>query len=170
MAPTSAHPSAIHLLGIPGEIRNRICYFALSTDSGSVHLLDQRGDFEDAGGHTVNPGYNQLKYTCRQLYNETSDLELKYNEVSFRAKMGPNWSQGLDRLLAILESHPISHKRVSLRIGPLSGSDMDRFDEGSGELTSIHHIRLRYPSVAVIFLLCGPKLPEEPGETWIDSI
>ncbi|KAF2115336.1 hypothetical protein BDV96DRAFT_646345 [Lophiotrema nucula] len=74
------------LLRLPGELRNRIYQFALFSPDGiqvakySPRDHDKRALLDGKTGVE----FNQLKYVCRQLYDETVGLEVKYTEVIFR--------------------------------------------------------------------------------------
>ncbi len=82
------------LLRLPGELRNHICKYALSTTKSLKFVLgapfqiseqfrqkcyftteDQSYDLEDE--------FNRLKYVCHQMYDETSCLELTLNTLCF---------------------------------------------------------------------------------------
>ncbi|KAF3010960.1 hypothetical protein E8E13_010437 [Curvularia kusanoi] len=81
-------------LQLPGEIRNRIYEYAL-TSSSRIQYLDNEGSARQKsifyeGSELlkqpiskVPPEFNQLKYVNRQLHHETVTLELKYNSVAF---------------------------------------------------------------------------------------
>ncbi|KAF1944321.1 hypothetical protein EJ02DRAFT_98722 [Clathrospora elynae] len=70
-------------LRLPGELRNRICEYSLTTTEvlqftehrGKARLLDPANKVKD---------FNKLKYVCRQLYKETAGLEVKFNTVVIR--------------------------------------------------------------------------------------
>jgi hypothetical protein len=79
------------LLHLPGEIRNRIYGYAL-TSSAELHY--RGGDSSLSGliykeifadGLVATQSFNQLKNTCRQLRAETTDLELQHNDISIEA-------------------------------------------------------------------------------------
>ncbi|KAI4670683.1 uncharacterized protein J4E88_009775 [Alternaria novae-zelandiae] len=70
------------LLDLPQELRDMIYEYALTEDEGlfvqrwpAMHLK--------AAGATYRTDPNQLKFTCRQLYAETTGLSLRYNELIF---------------------------------------------------------------------------------------
>ncbi|KAF1848607.1 uncharacterized protein K460DRAFT_403889 [Cucurbitaria berberidis CBS 394.84] len=87
------------LLTLPGEIRNRICQYALSCEmlrlalpvvgtSPPSPLLDSRLAVPrpiliDAAVQDLTKviEFNQVKFACRQLYAETAGVELKYNHL-----------------------------------------------------------------------------------------
>ncbi|KAG9193554.1 hypothetical protein G6011_03589 [Alternaria panax] len=66
------------LLRIPGELRNLIYGLALSDADGLIF-----GYRKPPNHHKVLAGYNQLKFTCKQLSRETARLEIKYNKILF---------------------------------------------------------------------------------------
>ncbi|KAI4673151.1 uncharacterized protein J4E78_001658 [Alternaria triticimaculans] len=102
--------SASPLLRLPGELRNRIYEYALQTDDDDGLKFDSgvrsyEGVSSDDGfdGHNIPrfipygfsrlDHFNELKFTCRQLYKETAGLELQVNRVHFMThwsdKFGP---------------------------------------------------------------------------------
>lgn len=76
---TSAFPVSNSLLGIPAEIRNRICELALTTPTGKLTLHANKGP--NSGG--TYQDFNQIKFTCHQLYSEVRGVELKQNIIVF---------------------------------------------------------------------------------------
>ena len=70
------------LLDLPQELRDMIYEYALTEDDG---LVVQRWPAMHlkAAGATYRTDPNQLKFTCRQLYAETTGLSLRYNELIF---------------------------------------------------------------------------------------
>jgi hypothetical protein len=79
------------LLKLPGELRNRICQYALTSPHELYMILDHDdkifGIFENPDGK-IHPEeflsskvFNQLKYTCHQLDKETAGTEVKCNDV-----------------------------------------------------------------------------------------
>jgi hypothetical protein len=73
------------LLSLPGELRNQIYEYALTDEndlqclvpvaSSSLRLVSL--------SKSIFPDFNELQYVCKQLYKETSGLELQYNTVVF---------------------------------------------------------------------------------------
>jgi len=89
------------LLRLPGEIRNKIFQYVLTSsaplhhcqswDVVSSHNLKifRHHSFEEetAPGDTrPRPFFNSVKFVCRQLYAETAGLELKFNTLLFNAQ------------------------------------------------------------------------------------
>lgn len=173
MESATAQVSGAHLLGVPGEIRNKIHEYALGTNSGTVYLLNACG--RPRARYPTVKGHNQLKYTCRQLYNETAGLELKYNDFNFHARMGytayGDIPLGLRNVMSNLANHPLSNKLVNLRIQP--------FARGSNEATEqfdvVDHYRyadgacLQFSSITVKVILCNlrPKEWTMPWTIWL---
>jgi hypothetical protein len=73
------------LLLLPGELRNCIYEYAFATESEIEYIADPRPQFVPRGDDTTFE-LNQLRYTCRQLYEETAGLEVKVNQVYFVGK------------------------------------------------------------------------------------
>jgi hypothetical protein len=74
------------LLSLPGELRNQIYEYAL-TDENDLQCLVPVATTSSL--RLVSPSkstfrdFNELQYVCKQLYKETSGLELQYNTVVF---------------------------------------------------------------------------------------
>ncbi|KAI4705101.1 hypothetical protein J4E89_009395 [Alternaria sp. Ai002NY15] len=91
----SAPPSAPNrLLALPRELRDHIYEYALTEDEGL--LLFERHRINDTdlksfkGCRPSEPGVesNQLKYACRQLYQETKGLGLGLNDLAMDPTLG----------------------------------------------------------------------------------
>jgi hypothetical protein len=165
----SSQPPQPQLLHLPGEVRNKIYKYALDTGSRGLYLLKGRGGPERVGDHTLRLGHNQLKYTCRQLYHETADVELKYNNVNFDSRTRYKWDeripQAFDNLLTILANNSLSQKHVNLYSHPfecrrpsLSREDIDQTNV-IDRFPYIDDICLQYPTITVnvIFSQLKPK-------------
>ncbi len=81
--------AASPLLRLPGEIRNRIYEYALTSPkklyfSATDEALKLRPAMSLWSG--VSPEFNQLKYTCYQLYKETAGVEVQFNTVVFKSR------------------------------------------------------------------------------------
>jgi hypothetical protein len=73
MASSSRTPTGpSSLLDLPGEVRNRVYDFVLSTGIGDISNLSQ-----GSGDRSIN----RLQHVCRQLYDETRLLGCKLNTV-----------------------------------------------------------------------------------------
>jgi hypothetical protein len=76
------------LLTLPGELRNKICQYALTSD-GPLYLLPLCGMNREHLLTDVKPKsifhkhFNKLKFVCKELYAETAGLEIKFNNVTF---------------------------------------------------------------------------------------
>ena len=88
-----------HLLLLPAELRNRICEYALTSDSVlqmQVSFVPRmaRLSHSNTSVHNYHRDFNALQHVCKQLYSETVGLELKHNTIEFRAdypdKQGPS--------------------------------------------------------------------------------
>lgn len=97
-------PQSAALLNLPDELRNNIYARVLTImPSSPIEITFPRNEY----GPSVNrkhlrplrsfstlPEFNQLKYVCRELYNDTAALELKYNDLAFsqvaRAELEPD--------------------------------------------------------------------------------
>jgi hypothetical protein len=83
------------LLRLPGELRSRIYEFALTANGCLLYhfrvkkpcFVDVPSDRNDITPSQSLPEFNQLKYTCRQMYSETACLELKLNHIVFRSAL-----------------------------------------------------------------------------------
>jgi hypothetical protein len=77
---------------LPGELRNRVYEYALTTDKTLRFIGENSGEkpklLEPDSRHT-NGEYNQLKYTCRKLYQETAGLEAKFNKIEIVSRRFP---------------------------------------------------------------------------------
>jgi len=79
------------LLQLPGELRNRIYELALSSE---VPLVFHSGGYRKRSIFSVDAPtspnepveFNQIKFTCRQLYIETACLESKSSQLTFRGR------------------------------------------------------------------------------------
>jgi len=82
------------LLALPGEIRNKIYQFVLTSPDALRYRESskriQKPIFYSLGSQRAEHGdeneqseFNELKYVNKQLYNETAALELKYNVLRF---------------------------------------------------------------------------------------
>ncbi|KAJ4301689.1 hypothetical protein N0V90_003782 [Kalmusia sp. IMI 367209] len=74
-------------LALPGELRNRIIQYALTSPSQTLYY-NHHHDHAHSNHKPLFTGptgreFNQLKYVCRQLYAETAGLEIKYNTLRF---------------------------------------------------------------------------------------
>ncbi|KAF2829481.1 hypothetical protein CC86DRAFT_454078 [Ophiobolus disseminans] len=82
---TASQPSSSRLLHLPGELRNRIYTYTLTSERLLVYVKPdgpKKGSLAVANTGT-NIDFNQVKYVCRQLYYDTAGLELKYSSVAF---------------------------------------------------------------------------------------
>jgi hypothetical protein len=96
----------IGFLDLPGKVRNIIYKHALTAESGKIKLdipISSPSRFEKMPFREFRrfqhedplpPEFNQLKYVCRQLYQDTACLELQYNSLIFmhmaRAELEPD--------------------------------------------------------------------------------
>ncbi|PVI01255.1 hypothetical protein DM02DRAFT_361385 [Periconia macrospinosa] len=77
--------NAFPFFELPAELRNRICEFALTAEDP----LEAASEGTDARPYLVldpddpQKAFNQLKNVNKQLRQETADLELRYNTLSF---------------------------------------------------------------------------------------
>ncbi|KAF1916042.1 hypothetical protein BDU57DRAFT_515881 [Ampelomyces quisqualis] len=81
----SALKETPHLLQYPGEIRNLIYRFVLSSPYPLHYYASETfgcpGLLCEPGRQDLKRHVNQLKYVNHQLHTETSDLELRFNDV-----------------------------------------------------------------------------------------
>ncbi|KAF2115345.1 hypothetical protein BDV96DRAFT_646353 [Lophiotrema nucula] len=75
------------LLCLPGELRNRICGFALTYSDG-VYYVEGLDKPRFSRSPRAKRDVNQLKYVCRQLYGETKGFEISFSTVIFRKAYG----------------------------------------------------------------------------------
>ena len=74
-------------LSLPAELRNQIIAYALTSSTSTLQynsplsLRQSKPVFEDI--HDPGREFNQLKYVCKQLYDETAGLEVRYNALRF---------------------------------------------------------------------------------------
>jgi hypothetical protein len=77
---------------LPGELRNRVYEYALTTNKTLRFIGANSGEkpklLEPDSRH-ANGEYNQLKYTCRQWYQETAGLEAKFNKIEIVSRRFP---------------------------------------------------------------------------------
>ncbi len=85
--------SRASLLGLPGEIRNRICEYVLTAKQQLIFaptFQKEEGYFKENNKielhatsfdnySDTSKEFNQIKYVSRQLYKETAGLEAKFN-------------------------------------------------------------------------------------------
>lgn len=78
-------PSYSRLLRLPGELRNRIYRYTLTSDRPLTFVESIRPEKDRLAFfiHGTFVEFNQSKYVCRQLYTETAGLELKYSPITF---------------------------------------------------------------------------------------
>jgi hypothetical protein len=159
------------LLLLPGEIRNAIYAYALTAKSGVIcvvrnhasnnfkdenrcgrlqshdrALLQSR---EDIAPNESSYEANQLKFVNRQLYSETHNLTLRYNDLTVSTA---------DHFSHLIESLPDSNY-ASLRIVTLSKSIFSNLEKTSQE-------RINSRWVEAIFEFCrrAPHvLVRDPG-------
>ncbi|KAI4705100.1 hypothetical protein J4E89_009394 [Alternaria sp. Ai002NY15] len=75
------------LLDLPRELRDIIYEYALAEDGGLI-VQEWPTTHPKATGAKYGIDANQLKFTCRQLYTETTGLGLRYNKVTFGGSCG----------------------------------------------------------------------------------
>lgn len=94
-------------LALPGELRNSIIEYTLIEKEG---LLIERRTCIEPSPSRVFVGFqnlpepkesNQVKYACRQLYNETRGLGLRLNDTAFRSSCT---ERGIDKFMTFLSS------------------------------------------------------------------
>lgn len=84
VAGTSCDFAESKLLQLPRELRDMIYNYALYQPSGLFYYRDQDYKSHLCASADTQAEFNQLKYTCRQLRQETVGLELKLqNDVVF---------------------------------------------------------------------------------------
>ncbi|KAH7081377.1 hypothetical protein BKA63DRAFT_487106 [Paraphoma chrysanthemicola] len=123
-------PHPAFLLSLPGELRNRIWEYAL-TSSVSIHhartsriTADGQSRIsyvlsacstiatsdpptqEGPAGSTLE--YNNIKYVNRQLYDETANLEMKYNKIQF-SQLNAGEASALDQVVGYTARLPRKH-------------------------------------------------------------
>jgi hypothetical protein len=101
-----------HFLCLPGELRNRIYSLVLDApiallhrepqDGGRAFLVDSK--IVSHAPNDRSTEFNQLKYVCKQLYNETADLELRLNDIIVCATS--HETRPADHLVKWLSSFP----------------------------------------------------------------
>jgi hypothetical protein len=83
--------SQSRFLSLPSELRSLICQYVL-TSPHEIYMVLDRDDhpseiFENPNGIIIPDEFsdlevfNQVKYTCRQLYKETAGTEVQYNSI-----------------------------------------------------------------------------------------
>jgi hypothetical protein len=95
------------LLRLPGELRNKIYEYALSSQTPLLLNSDTGGLpaqlLSDIDGFTQE--FNQIKYVSKQLYAETAHTEMKYNDIMVSRKEmedDPPGSQFLSWIYALM--------------------------------------------------------------------
>ncbi|KAF2115338.1 hypothetical protein BDV96DRAFT_599692 [Lophiotrema nucula] len=82
------------ILQLPGETRNQVYKLALTHISGKLYCWRRTTWYNGQAHHSFRVSrckepksrhidFNQLKFTCHQLYRETVDLETKFNTIIF---------------------------------------------------------------------------------------
>ncbi|KAF2661754.1 hypothetical protein K491DRAFT_673684 [Lophiostoma macrostomum CBS 122681] len=85
----SVNKGCFRFLDLPGELRNRVYEFTLSTKDGIVYnsgvmKATNSGTIKKYLVEKCQPEFNQLQYVNHQLREETQFLELGYNNLIFR--------------------------------------------------------------------------------------
>jgi hypothetical protein len=78
---------------LPGELRNRIYEYALTTDKTLRFIDGRRGEGSmllEPNSRHAHGEHNQIKYACHQLYQETAGLEAKFNKVEILRRRSPD--------------------------------------------------------------------------------
>jgi hypothetical protein len=110
-----------HLLRLPGEIRNSIYEYALTSSTGLV--IKEGRDGIDKLAQEISssiqiPG-NQLQHTNRQLRHETADLEVRFNNIMVP---GTKTRSSVEQCIDFLETLPSSQHQY-FRIITLKNSE-----------------------------------------------
>jgi hypothetical protein len=162
-------PSISPLLKLPGELRNRIYQLALTTSKG-IHLdpsnptqfLD--ADVDVTMAYEDRRPVNLLKFTCRQLYQETAGIEVKFNRVEYSGYHqsllelhGPNRSPGPAQAFNDFLSNCTATKATWLREVTLYfQTRLDRgpgtFVESETELLAVDEFCRNHPRVNVRYV------------------
>jgi hypothetical protein len=110
MGDTSTPPNgASLLLSLPIELRDEIYQHALTFMEGLFATSMKVATYLDPvifcrkGKIKEKEEYNQIKYVCRQLYNETSGLGLSWNSLHFRDSLKEFAFRNRD--LSIIDDH-----------------------------------------------------------------
>jgi hypothetical protein len=162
-------PSASPLLKLPGELRNRIYQLALTTSkvifldpSNPTRFLD--ADIDIMMAHEDRREVNLLKYTCRQLYKETTGIEIQFKRVEFSGyrqsllkRAGPIRSPGPARAFYDFLSNCTATKakclrEVTLPFRPRLGRGPDAFVESETELLAVDEFCRNHPRVNIRYV------------------
>ncbi|KAI4953366.1 hypothetical protein J4E86_006909 [Alternaria arbusti] len=127
------------LLDLPRELRNIIYEYALTEEDG---LLVQEWPtmHPKAAGAKYGTDANQLKFTCRQLYTETTGLGLRYNKVTFG---GPCGFESFEGFIGV-DCTPAHFGRVKRVV-----IVQERRDKMYQELKRAHAIGEAYPALSI---------------------
>ncbi|KAH7091416.1 hypothetical protein FB567DRAFT_616990 [Paraphoma chrysanthemicola] len=172
----SEPPHPAFLLSLPGELRNRIWEYALTSSNPIHHARVSR---ITADGHTRNSyvlsarstitisdsamreglagsalEFNNIKYVNQQLYDETANLELKCNEVQF-SQLDAGQASALDQLVGYTERLTEAHVKWLAKVVLAPHADADALDdvEDHRELSNLIKFYEQHPNVHVTYYL-----------------
>jgi hypothetical protein len=99
-------PESSDFLRLPGEIRNYIYAYVLTTPDETLHFPPPEDSSQSA---------NQLQYVCKELHRECHWLELKFNPtLKFKSAAGVQPTATQD-LLSFLHAVP-THRRTAIKV------------------------------------------------------
>ncbi|KAH6883406.1 hypothetical protein BKA58DRAFT_36166 [Alternaria rosae] len=170
--------NASPLLRLPGELRNRIYTHALQADDGlefdegvdghTPRFLGRRLSNRDSQGD-----FNQLKWACRQLYQETLGLEIQVNRVHFVSRgqcVGPG------KLLVDFMRNCAASKRGWFRAIALSTADLDtmcRLDESlepKNVMIALAEFCRQHPHADIRYVVPSMENSEWGGDTTVQGL
>lgn len=138
----------MHLFDLPGEIRNRIYEFVLTTDD------------------TVRRNSNRLRLVNKQLHRETQDLEFQYNTAvvfdspaeiyGFIARFGGpsstsqrrEYLRGLRMFCVVVAETQTPNQRVS------ASTILHKLHD---HISNIKHCISAYPNISIMYIMCDWK-------------
>lgn len=93
-------PQNAPLFSLPQELRNEIFRLVLTTDTGDIHLFEEKGKlrpglsltrvmprggreeaFRSGNNEFLPKPFNAIQYTCRQFFEQTRGLEFRFNRL-----------------------------------------------------------------------------------------
>jgi hypothetical protein len=180
-SPTSTpHTKTISpLLKLPSELRNHIYQLVLSSerilqfeswetspayitevvaaaksDAPRVHKDHPPPHFVECGrGIRLAGGFNQLKYSCHQLYNETAGLEVKFNCVTFFDCSDSYATPAFLRFINECSPKKVEwFTDINLEVVPERTVDLDMLVEPLASLLPIAEFCRKHPKIKVRYL------------------
>ncbi|KAF2635671.1 hypothetical protein P280DRAFT_522795 [Massarina eburnea CBS 473.64] len=160
-------------MALPAEARNMIYGYAL-TSAGTLEgdiVQDPITNELQAVVRTDKSRipFNQLKYTSKQLKEETEDLELQYNTLTF--SKATHFSPGMNKVEKVLQFMSLCNPdrlswitTVVLQPNICKNCYRDEvLNHRARDLVTLDNFCLQHPTITFKFLLEHPYLSRSPG-------